>query len=78
MELAPTGQLVITAEGDVYGPDSPENRELARRIRACINACNGLNTEDLEKGLIQDLCRTVMQVGPLLEAQKQNPVNRAA
>jgi len=78
MELAPTGQLVITADGDVYGPDSPENRDLARRIRACINACNGLTTEDLENGLIQDLCRTVMQVGPLLEAQRTSAANRAA
>ncbi len=78
MELAPSGQLVITAEGDVFGPDSPENRDLARRIRACINACKGLTTEDLENGLIQDLCRTVMQVGPLLESQNRQLRDRAA
>ncbi len=78
MELAPTCQLIITAEGDVFGPESTENRELARRIRACINACQGLTTEDLENGLIQDLCRTVMQVAPLLEAQKQQATPRAA
>lgn len=78
MELAPNGQLVITADGDVYGPDTPDNRDLARRIRACINACQGLTTEDLENGLIQDLCRTVLQVGPLLEAQQRPPVPRVA
>lgn len=78
MELAPTGQLIITADGDVFGPDSPENRELARRIKACINACQGLTTEDLENGLIEDLCRTIRQVAPLLEAQKRSAGQRAA
>lgn len=78
MELAPTGQLVITAAGDVFGPDTPENRDLARRIRACINACQGLKTEDLENGIVQDLCRTVLQVGPLLEAQIRQAGPRAA
>lgn len=78
MELAPSGQLVITAEGDVFGPDTPENVELARRIRACINACAGLSTDDLEAGLIQDLCRTVMQVAPLLQAQSSERKQRAA
>lgn len=78
MELAPSGQLIITAAGDLLGPDTPENQDLARRIRACINACNGLTTEDLENGLIQDLCRTVMQVGPLLQAQNRELQNRAA
>lgn len=78
MELAPSGQLIITAAGDLLGPDTPENQDLARRIRACINACNGLSTEDLENGLIQDLCRTVMQVAPLLQAQNRELQNRAA
>jgi hypothetical protein len=78
MELAPSGQLVITAAGDVYGPDTPENQELARRIRACINACAGLTTEDLENGMIQDLCRTMMQVAPLLQSQQKELRNRAA
>lgn len=78
MELAPSGQLIITAAGDVFGPDTPENQDLARRIRACINACAGLTTEDLENGLIQDLCRTVMQVAPLLQAQKRELNQRAA
>ncbi len=78
MELAPSGQLIVTAAGDVYGPDSPENHELARRIRACINACAGLKTEDLEAGLIQDLCQTVMKIAPLLIAQDRELRNRAA
>jgi hypothetical protein len=78
MELAPSGQLIVTAAGDVYGPDTPENHDLARRIRACINACEGLTTEDLENGLIRDLCRTVMQVAPLLQAQDRELRNRAA
>lgn len=78
MELAASGQLIITADGDLHGPDTPENRELARRIRACINACAGLSTEELEQGLIADLCRVLGQVAPLLQRPPQGVTERAA
>lgn len=63
--------LIITAEGDIHGEDTPENRELVRRIHACVNACDGISTEDLEQGVIGDMCRTMSQVIPLLEEREQ-------
>ena len=58
--------FIITASGDLYGEDTPENRELARRIRACVNACEGIPTEDLERGIIQDMRRVLEMAVPLL------------
>lgn len=78
MDLAPSGQLIITAQGDLLGPDTPENRDLARRIRACINACDGLTTSDLEQGLIRDLCQVIHSLGPLLESQRRQLEAHAA
>uniref|UniRef100_A0A7C2K0M4 Uncharacterized protein n=1 Tax=Schlesneria paludicola TaxID=360056 RepID=A0A7C2K0M4_9PLAN len=59
--------LVLTANGDILGSDTPRNRELARRIKACLNACEGIATEELERGIISDMCRVLTQVVPLLE-----------
>ena len=58
--------FVVTAEGELHGEDSPENRELARRIRACVNACEGLSTDDLEAGVVTQMLKIVQTVGPLL------------
>jgi len=65
-------QFVITAEGDILGQDTTENREIVRRIHACVNACEGISTDELEQGIIQDLCRVMSQVAPLLENQNQD------
>lgn len=62
-------QVIVTPSGDIHGVDTPISRELARRIKACINACDGLSTEELEAGLIQDMARVINQVVPLLEAK---------
>lgn len=61
--------FLITAEGSLHGDDTPENRELVRRIHACVNACEGISTEELENGIIQDMCRALQQVIPLLQQQ---------
>lgn len=34
---------------DVYGKNSIKAAEDARRIVACVNACKGFSTEDIEK-----------------------------
>jgi len=65
-------QLVITHEGDILGEDNPENREIVRRIHACLNACEGISTEELEQGIIADMCRVMGQVVPLLQQQDAN------
>ncbi|MDZ4685489.1 MAG: hypothetical protein SH850_10535 [Planctomycetaceae bacterium] len=59
--------LILTAGGDILGSDTPRNRELARRIKACLNACDGISTDELERGVVADMCRVLMQVVPMLE-----------
>lgn len=62
-------QFVVTVEGDVLGEDTAENREVVRRIHACVNACEGISTEELERGIVQDMRRVIAGVIPLLERQ---------
>ncbi len=65
--LDPDGvRVVVTAAGVIYGEDTPEARQLARRIQACVNACEGIPTEELEKGVVQDMRRLIELVAPLL------------
>ncbi len=67
-DQAPTPpRFILTVQGDVLGEDTPENRELVRRIHACVNACEGIPTEELERGIIQDMCNVIEQVIPLLQ-----------
>ncbi len=60
----------FSAGGDVYGEDTEESREIVRRIHACVNACEGISTEELEKGIIQDMQRVIAQTAPLLTEKK--------
>lgn len=69
---APTPEFVITAEGDVHGVDTPENRELVRRIRACVNACEGITTADLESGVIPQMVALMQNVQPLLASMNED------
>lgn len=41
---------IVTTDSGVYGPSMPD----ARRIVACVNACAGISTEELERGLLRD------------------------
>lgn len=59
--------FTVTTDGEVFGEDSEESREVARRIHACVNACDGISTEELENGIILDMRRVISQVVPLLE-----------
>ena len=64
-QVAP--HLVITHEGSLHGEDTPENREIVRRIHACVNACEGISLEELERGIVQDMRRVIGEVAPLLK-----------
>ncbi len=59
--------FLVTTEGELHGEDTTENREIARRIHACVNACEGISTEELEKGIIQDMRRVLSQLVPVLQ-----------
>lgn len=70
MSQSPAGEmplLVLTAEGELHGADTLENRELARRIHACVVACEGISTEELECGIVADMRRVIAEVVPLLQ-----------
>jgi hypothetical protein len=61
-----TPLLVLSGEGELYGMDTPENRELVRRLRACFFACEGISTEELEQGVVADMRRVIGEVVPVL------------
>jgi|GEM_PF-1765651 hypothetical protein len=70
-------QLVITHEGELHGEDTLENREMVRRIHACVNACDGISTEELEQGIVQDMQRVIAEVAPVLyDKNRQAPPQR--
>ena len=64
-----TPYFIVTHEGSLHGEDTPENRELVRRIHACFNACEGISTEELEQGVVQDMRRVLKEVLPVLQCQ---------
>lgn len=68
----PTPQFLLTTEGELHGEDTEENREIVRRIHACVNACEGITTEELEKGIIADMRRVLQEVVPVLEQQRRS------
>ena len=71
-------KFVVTAEGELLGEDTPGNRELARRIHACVDACEGLTTEDLEAGIVSQMLEIVRTVGPLLNEHRPAELSDAA
>ena len=63
--------FLLTSEGEIHGEDTPDNREIVRRIHACVNACEGISTEELETGIVQDMRRVIAQVIPVLQGRTQ-------
>ena len=63
--FAKSSQITLTSLGEVFGEDTPQNRELARRVRACVNACAGFTTEDLEAGILDQMRGIIAQLAPL-------------
>jgi hypothetical protein len=59
--------FVLTTDGEIHGQDTDGNREIVRRIHACVNACDGISTEELEQGIVQDMRRALAEVVPLLQ-----------
>ncbi len=64
--------FVVTPTGDIHGEDTLENQDLVGRITACVNACEGLTTEELENGIIQDMRRVIAEIVPVLQSQNTN------
>ncbi len=73
-----TPEFIVSMEGDVHGEDTAENREIVRRIHACVNACEGIATEELEKGIIQDMQRVLASVVPLFAEAKPSETHPIA
>lgn len=70
--------FVVTIAGEIHGEDTPENRDLVRRIHACVAACEGITTDELERGVVQDMRRVIGEVAPLLQARVQTPLATSA
>lgn len=62
-----TPMFVLSVEGELMGVDTPANRELVRRIEACVRACDGISTEELERGIVADMRRVLAEVVPVLQ-----------
>lgn len=52
--------------------DEGLNDESLRRVEACLVACEGISTEDLERGIIQEMRQTLKDVIPLLQNLRRN------
>ncbi len=52
--------------------DDGLNDESLRRVQACLIACEGISTEDLEGGIIQEMRQTLRDVIPLLQGLRRN------
>ena len=63
---APLPHFILTHEGDLLGQDTLETREIVRRIHACVTACEGISTEELEQGIVADMRRVIAEVAPVL------------
>lgn len=66
-----SSHFVISMEGDIHGEDTPENRETVRRIHACVDACAGISTGELERGVVQEMRQMIAELVPILQAQQQ-------
>lgn len=66
-------RFVLSADGELYGKDTPENRELVRRIHACVAACEGISTEELEQGVVAAMRQVITDVLPVLRSRRGRP-----
>lgn len=62
-----TPYFILSHEGALHGEDTPENRDIVRRIHACVHACEGISTDELESGIVQDMRRVIAEVVPVLK-----------
>ncbi|TWU12363.1 hypothetical protein CA54_11870 [Symmachiella macrocystis] len=47
-------------------PTQAEDAEMLRRIQACVDACEGISTQELEEGVVQDMQRVLREVAPII------------
>lgn len=47
-------------------PTQAQDAEMLRRIQACVDACEGISTEELEEGIVQDMQRVLREVAPII------------
>ncbi|MBX3452606.1 MAG: hypothetical protein KF777_23915 [Planctomycetaceae bacterium] len=66
----PAPMFVLSTEGELLGVDTPANRDLVRRIEACVAACEGISTEELEAGIITQMRELLAQMVPVLQARQ--------
>ena len=59
--------VISTEDGAIHGEETPDNQEIVRRIHACVTACEGISTEELERGILQDMQRVLAEVVPVLQ-----------
>ena len=64
--------FTLTVDGELLGEDTVENREITRRIRACVNACEDLSTEELENGIVRDMRQVISNMAPLMVDKKDD------
>ncbi len=70
--------FVLSQEGELCGLNTPGNREIVRRIHACLSACEGLSTDELERGIVSDMRRVIAQVIPVLQDRRHSLAASAA
>lgn len=66
----PAPMFVLSTEGELLGVDTPANREVVRRIEACVAACEGISTEELEAGIVAQMRELLSQMVPVLQARQ--------
>ncbi len=47
-------------------PSADQDAQMLRRIQACVDACDGISTEELEEGVVQDMQRVLRDVAPII------------
>jgi len=47
-------------------PVQAQDAEMLRRIQACVDACEGISTQELEEGVVQDMQRVLREVAPII------------
>lgn len=78
MEQTSAPMFVLSTDGELHGVDTEGNRELVRRIYACVQACEGISTDELEMGVIAEMKRLLGQVVPLLQNRSAAAAEREA
>ncbi|MFO1023016.1 MAG: hypothetical protein U0903_20320 [Planctomycetales bacterium] len=73
MDGALEGEQVQEAEVLAMSQADPNlHPDSFRRIQACLIACEGISTEDLERGIIHEMRQTLRDLVPILQGMRRN------